>query len=105
MKIAATKVFADFVNKTAAETGKRFHAYPVKLSEREYNFLAGDSWDAVYYGDFIGGAFRAICITYPANYYACSRYVSTKELCNEFRRRGVRDVAGLREMIVDLFEI
>ena len=107
MKIKASKVFANFVNQVARETGKQFHASIIALSPLEYETRVGDVMDAEMFGDwdYTTGRARALCISYPENYYACSALWSSGRLCAEFRRRGVRDVAGLREMIVDLFEI
>lgn len=107
MKIKASKVFANFVNQVARETGKQFHAAVVALSPSEYSARVGDVLDAEYFGDwdYTTSRARALCISYPGDYYACSALWSTGRLCAEFRRRGIRDVAGLRAMIVDLFEI
>ena len=107
MKIKASKVFANFVNQTAAAAGVAFRASIVSLSPLEYERRVGDIMDVELFGDWdpATGRARALCISYPADYYACSTLWSTGRLCAEFRCRGVRDVAGLRAMILDLFEI
>lgn len=105
MKIAATKVFADFINKTAKVRGFQAHAELVKLSNRQFTMLVdinGPDWAD---WDPNTNLNKAICIEYPANFYACPVYFSTSQLCAEFRRYGVKDVAGLQDMLEDLLSI
>ena len=103
MKIQVSKVFADFINKTV----KGVDAQVVKLTDRQYRFNCGDPWDAGEHGDYDWqtGLYKAILVCYPADYYACPRYVSTKELTGEFRRQGVKDWEGLKEMLKDMLTI
>lgn len=105
MKIQVSKVFADFINKTVPNV----EASVRKMSENEYRMHVGcfAAWDAEQYGDYDWqtGKFKAIVVLYPDDYYACPRYITTKELDNEFKRRGVRDAEGLKSMIKDMIEI
>lgn len=105
MNIRVSKVFADFINKTAANV----EASMLKMSEGEYRMNLGGFalWDAEQYGDYDWKTdkYKAIVVTYPSDYYACPRYISTKELDKEFKRRGVRDAEGLKAMIKDMVEI
>ena len=105
MKIAATKVFADFINRTAAKMGFQANAELVKLTDREFRVFVdcwGPDWADM---DPKSGLNKAIRVTYPGDFYACPVYFSTGQLCAEFRRRGVRDLEGLADMVRDMCEI
>ena len=104
MKIKVSKVFAKFVNETAKMSGKDFHANVVALSTSAAGWHGLDPYDEIDY-NYETGKIMALCITYPADYYACPVYMSTRRLCAEFRRRGIKTVEQLRAMIVDMFEI
>lgn len=104
MRIQASKVFADFINKTARKHGARFEAEYFTVSEREFynlfNYSAFDRYDMR-----TKGRAAVICVTYPANYYAVPVYVNTAALNQEYKRRGVIDLPGLESMILELFSI
>lgn len=105
MKIAATKVFARFINSTAAKMGFQANAEIVYFSEMGYKMnvnIWGPDW--VDY-DAKRDKFRAIRVVYPNDYHANPTYLTTPELCKEFRRRGVTDIAALQEMIQDFVSI
>ena len=105
MKVKVSKVFADFINKTVKDVEARV----VKMSENQYRMNLGGFavWDAEEFGDYDWqtGEYKAIVVVYPYDYYACPRYISTKELTKEFKRRGVRDAEGLKEMVKDMIMI
>lgn len=105
MKIAATKVFADFINKTVSKMGFQARAELVKFTERGFT-LNVDCWGPDWADmDPKSGLYKAIRVTYPGDFYACPVYLSTRQLCDEFRRRGVRDLEGLADMVRDMCEI
>lgn len=107
MKIKVSKVFADFINKTAKEANVNLYARVLSVSQSTYKACCGDVFDAEEYGDYDWetGKVRAIVITYPEADYANPRYVSTRELTMNFRRYGVKNVDGLKAMVLDMFEI
>ena len=108
MKIKVSKVFADFINKTAMELNFPVHAQVVNLSENSYRWnVTTNIWDAEEYGDYdwTKGTFKAIMLTYPEDYYACPGYLTTKELNKEFKRLNVSDMDGLKNMVRGLCEI
>ena len=106
MNIAATKVFADYINKTAIQTGKKFEAEIKKLPEYAYSFFVGDDiFTAAEFGDLTSKGYKAIVIRYPNEYYAAEKYFSTYQLTKEFRRRGVKTAKELQDMIIDLCEV
>lgn len=105
MKIQASKVFADFINRTAANMGFKARAELVYFTENGYTMnvnIWGPSWSDY---DSKTGKYKVIRVEYPAEYYAAPVYLTTGELCAEFRRRNVRDFDGLAEMIRDLLYI
>lgn len=104
MNIQVSKRFATFINQTAKERKAQFSAHVVELSENQYRAHVGDPWDNV--ADYIGSdTLKAICIEYPCEYYCSPRYVSTDDLCREFRRQRVATFDGLKDMICDMFAI
>lgn len=83
MNIAATKTMADAINKAfKAEGWRDYKASQVMLTEREYSWHVGDVYDAEDYGDYNDreNKYRVIRIIYPADYYACDKFLSSKEL-------------------------
>jgi len=105
MKIAATKVFADYINKTAIQTGKKFQAELYKMSWLNYQ-MNWDIWTAAEFGDITKDKkVKVILITYPENYYCSAKYLTTYYLTKEFRQRGVKTEQELQDMIIDLLEV
>ena len=105
MKIAATKVFADYINKTAIQTGKKFEAELQKMSFIQYQ-MNFDIWTADEYGDITPDkTVKIIVVTYPYNYYCSAKYLTTYYLNKEFRQRGVKTEKDLQDMIIDLLEV
>ena len=107
MKVQVSKVFAKFINDTAKEMGFQAEASVVYMSTMGYQMNVGDPYDGEDGGDWDWekSKFKAIQIVYPYEYYACPLYLSTKRLCAEFRRRGIKTMQELKEMIRDLVEI
>ena len=105
MNIQVSKVFADFINKTVPNV----EASVRKMSENEYRMHVGSLAVclAAQYGDYDWQTdkYKAIVVLYPDDHYACPRYITTKELHEEFKRRGVKDAEGLKSMIKDMIEI
>ena len=86
MKVQATSTMAKEIAKALKAKGLDYKAKQVKLTEREYSWYVGDTYDAEDYGDYdyTKQEYRAIMIIYPDNYYACPRYLSTRELKDIF---------------------
>ena len=109
MKVKVSKVFADFINRTAKELGFKAEASVVKMSERAYRLNVGlnailDALDTDDY-DWDEDEFKVLRVTYPEEYCACPQYLTTALLTSEFRRRGVNDADGLKSMVRSLCEI
>lgn len=108
MKVKVSKVFADFINKTAKCLGFQAQASVVTMSERAYRVnVSTDIYAAEEHGDydFVTGQAKAIRISYPDSYYAMPKYITTQELTREFRRRGVSTESELMQMVRNLCEI
>ena len=106
MKVQVSKVFASFINKTAKEMGFEAHAEVVALRSSAYTFATGtDLWDAGDDYDYTTGTCRVIEVSYPYDFYATRKFLTTYELTREFRKRGVKDATGLKEMLRDMLEV
>lgn len=94
MKIQATKVMAQAINKAFKAKGwEGYKATQVMLTSQQYSWYVGDIYDAEDYGDYSDqdDKYRAICVTYPADYYACDRYITSKELNHLFTKGDTLD--------------
>ena len=106
MNIAVSKVFAQFINKTAKEMGFEAHAEVLALRSSAYTFATGvDMWDGECDYDWKTGTYRVIEVSYPYDFYATRKFLTTYELTREFRQRGVKTVEELKEMLRDMLEI
>lgn len=105
MNIQVSKTFANFINKTAKEMGFRCKARVIDIPAHGYTFITGvDLWDGEC--DYSGnGMYKVILVEYPYEYYACSRHLTTYELTTEFRKRGVKTVEELKDMLYDMLAI
>ena len=105
MKIQVSKTFAKFINETASEKGVKLTASVIEVSPSAYGFYVADPYLNDYDYNWAKDVYKALYIEYPGEYYACPRYVTTRELNAEFTLRGVTDVDGLKAMIVDMLAI
>lgn len=106
MNIAVTKTFANFINKTAKELKFKCHAEVVALPASAYSFCTGvDSFDGEVDYDCTTGTFRVIEITYPYNFYANRRFLTTFGLTREVNWRKVETADQLKLMLKDMLEI
>lgn len=108
MKVAVTRVFAKFINETANIMGFECEASVVHIPDSHYGFFTGNSlFDSMFFGDYDADkrSSRVIKVVYHDDYYACPKYLTTKELQEEFVRHEVRTADGLRKMLRELLEI
>lgn len=110
MKIKVSKVFANYINQCAKEMGFKAEACVEEMGERQYGYCVGNVFDAMdcddYYLTLDGrDVFKAIAISYPYDYYASTKYLTTAQLNKEWRRRNGKTEQDLREMIRELCEI
>ena len=106
MNIKVSKVFANFINKTAKEMGFEAHAEVIALRSSAYTFATGnDMWDGDCDYDWKTDTYRVIEVSYPYDFYATRRFLTTYELVQEFRKRKVESVDELKEMLKDMLEI
>ena len=109
MKVKVSKVFADFINKTAKELGFKAEASVQRMSERMYRLHVGLNamLDAEDYGDYDWreGEYKVIRVVYPEEYYACPQYLTTKALNDEYNRRRVSTADELKAMLQDMCRI
>ena len=102
MQIKVSKVFANFINKTAKELGFEAEASVKSMSEGQYRMLVGDPYDADYYGDYDWktGQYKAIKVVYPYEYYACPQFLSTHMLYKTFQQEGFDGTFEMAKEIV-----
>ena len=108
MYIRVSKTIAKFINKTAKELGFKAHAEVITLPYQTYSLHTGENVvDASFNGDYDYETreFKVIMVTYPDEYYACPRYLTTMGLSNAFKNSGVTDVDGLKEWFRDMLEV
>lgn len=108
MKIRVTKVMANYINKMAKAGELHIDcAWVHEFTFNEYKICVGDPWVAEDYGDYNWetGGIRAIQIDYPAEYYACPKYITSKELIETARRNMVTTEKQLKEMLKQIIEI
>ena len=101
MKIKVTKVFAKFIESNC----RNLSAQVVELSEGSYSYCVGSVWDA---GDDYNpetDKYKAICISYPPEWYASPRYISTAQIVDKFHSYNVTNVAGLVDMLKDWLDV
>lgn len=106
MNIKVSKTFAKFINTTAKEMGFKAHAEVVALRSSAYTFATGvDMWDGECDYDWETGTYRVIEVSYPYDFYATRKFLTTYELVSEFRKRGVKSVEDLKDMLREMLEI
>jgi hypothetical protein len=101
MRVKVSKVFAKFIESNCAGLS----AEVVEMSEGAYSYNVGSIWDA---GDDYNpatGKYKAICVSYPPEFYASPRYISTAQIVAEFHRNNVTTAAGLVAMLNDWLQI
>lgn len=109
MKVKVSKTFAAYINKAAKALGFKAEASVVTMSERGYRLNVGlnamlDAQDNDDY-DWGKDEYKVICVTYPDEYYATPKYLTTASLTREFRRRGVTTENELQQMLRYMCEI
>lgn len=101
MRVKVSKVFAKFIETNCPN----LEAEVVELSQGAYSYNVGSIWDA---GDDYSpatGKYKAICVSYPSEWYASPRYISTAQILDEFHRCNVTTSAGLVTMLNDWLQI
>lgn len=101
MKVKVSKAFAKFIR----DNVNNVDACVVQFSDMPYSWYVGDVYDAGVDYDPATGKYKVICVTYPDEYYAPARYLSTHAIIAEFQRCGVRDMDGLVDMLNNWLQI
>lgn len=86
---------------------ERFKGYKlayVKLSRDSYNRLV-DIYDWNHEEDIVGwNQFRVIVVKYPSEFYACDKYITTKDVERCFKYSD-KTLEGLLNSLKDMIEI
>lgn len=111
MKIRVSKVFANYLNKLAKQGVLNMeHAEVRTFSESCYSLHVGEPMDADYYDDFDYDddgnlLYKAIVVTYPYEFHALPKYLTTELLTTTYNWRKVGNEEELIEMLKDLINI
>lgn len=111
MKIASTKTMATLLNKIAKEMGTSDrHFRYITVSQDVYQrYIDIDIYNAEDYGDYNWqtGKIRAIEVEYPSEYYACNRYLTTKELNRVFKwyKSSIKNADDFAKKVIEEMEI
>lgn len=87
MIVKATKKMAMEIKK-ALKNDENFMGYSVdfqNLSSSQFAWLVGSCWDNEQDYNINTNTFNTICITYPYNYYANNKYLTSKDLLRVFK--------------------
>lgn len=107
MLVKATKKMATALKK-GLKSDNRFINYSIeflKVSDRFYYLNCASRWDDHENDfDYINNTYNVIKITYPDNYYACDRYITTNDLLKVFRGSD-KTLAGFIDNFKDYIEI
>lgn len=87
MKVQATKAMTSEINAYFKENGIPYEAIYETMSPAAYRWEVDINAEQ-HEDDFLPatGKMRAIKISYPENFYACPRYVTTRDLLKVFRK-------------------
>lgn len=110
MKLKCTKVFANMLNKWREElriesaelVTMPIEKYRINVS---YDVDAAEDYGDTDYDDEGRMIAKAIRIDYPLEYYACPRFLTTKELVSEWRRMKGQTMDDLKRIIKNMIEI
>lgn len=87
MIVKASKKMASEIKK-ALKSDKNFTGYTVdfqNLSANQFAYLVGSCLDNERDYNINSNTFNTICITYPYNYYANKKYLTSKDLLRVFK--------------------
>lgn len=104
IKIKVTGTMVKMLKKALPEYDFRL----VKMTRREYaTQVHYDEYTAHDYGDYdyADDIYKAIKVTYPAEYYACTNYITTKELLDVVKEYDVKDSNDLINALKNAYEI
>ena len=101
MKVKATKVMAEMLNKKFKEHNDGYDVSLEKMSERRFSVNVDlNSFDHDDDYDYKTGQFNVICVMYPLDYYACNRYLTTKDLVRAFQKSD-KTLDGFAEAVYE----
>lgn len=103
MKIKATKTMATALNKAMKNLGYKVSLE--KFTERQFALYVDiDSYkhDADY--NIEDGTFNVLKVEYPQNYYACNRYITTRDLVRAYKNSN-QTYDGFIQAVIESIEI
>ena len=87
MKITTSKTFTKYLNQEAKKRNIPYRFYHEKMSERSFAwYVSMTPENHMIDFDYNEDVFKTIRVEYPADYYACDRYLTTKDLNRCFSR-------------------
>ena len=101
MKLKATKVLAKLLN----EKIKDYEISLVKFSKNAFEWYVDmDSYKHTIDFDWKTDKFSVICVSYPCEYYANDKYITTKNLCEIFKNSN-KTLDGFIEKFFEYVEV
>lgn len=99
MNVQASKTMTKAINEYFKQNGIPYAAIYETMSRAEYSWNV-DIYTEQHEDDFLpaSGKMRAIKIIYPANYYACPHYITTRELIKVFRKSNKTLAGFMRDL-------
>lgn len=102
MKLKATKTLAKELNKRI----EKYNIYGERLTERQFTFMV----DSNYFNhegdfDYTTNTFGVIVVEYPSNYYACNKYITTRDLVKIWNNTQDKTLDGLAKAFFEYVEI
>ena len=105
MKVQATKTMAKEIERYAKQNGKAYRAEFVTMSRDEYARNVDDIWDNARDYNSAIGKMQVILITYPAEYYAIPRFLTTRTLSRAFHDCGEKTFDNFMKAVNNECEI
>lgn len=106
MKVKVTKTMVKELNKTAKAMGVLYSFHYEEISPDAYRWnIDYNYFDAADYGDidYAKGVVKAIRVTYPGEWYAMDKWITTRELCRLFCKGD--SVGSFTIRVVDSYAI
>lgn len=106
MKVKTSKVFAKELQKELQAHGLSYACYQASLSPRAFRWNVDmDDYNHEQDYDYTTDTFKVIVVEYPYDYYACPRYITTKDLTRIFNNCADKTWGDFVKAFIEEIEI